>query len=93
MVNFNADFHSYSTPKLFLIILAQIWTFSSKKWFRQLAFIPAFFNNTYLVYLSVLESRKSEAIRLYRSMQARFGPWKRERKRERYTGKKSKHTT
>ena len=40
----------------------------------QLAFVLAHFNNTYLIYLSVLESRKSEAIRLFRSMQARFGP-------------------
>ena len=30
----------------------------------KLAFVLAYFNNTYFVYLSVLESRKSEAIRL-----------------------------
>ena len=42
---------------------------------RQLAFVLAYFNNTYFVCMSVLETRISEARRLSRSMQARFGPW------------------
>ena len=39
------------------------------------AFVLACFNNTYFVSMSVLKTRKSEAVRLFRRMQARFGQW------------------